>query len=388
MASAGTRSKAKRVCVLTSAHIAKDTRIYYKECRSLLAAGYQVTLIARDAGEAAPADIEALVLPVSGGRFGRLLATVRMFLLALRVPAELYHLHDPDLLWVGAGLHLLRGKPVIYDVHELYAELVAVRSWIPRRLKPLFRWLVDGWERFFSRWMSAFVIVVEAQRQRFAGRGVPVVLLHNYPLRSIVPDAASLAAARFEPGAVLYIGDVTAARGIWVLLEAFAAVAQELPGGELWLVGRINDGALRQRLAEWLEAHALRDRVNVVGFVTHDQLGRYLSRASVGVVPYQNVSQYLWALPTKLFEYMACSVPSVVSDLPGAHDVVAQSECGLLVEPGSAEALARGLMTLLTDPELARTMGEAGRSAVLERYNWETEEPKLLALYERLLGRR
>ena len=84
---------------------------------------------------------------------------------------------------------------------------------------------------------------------------------------------------------------------------------------------------------------------------------------------------------------MAYAVPSVVSDLPGAHDVVAQSDCGLLVEPGKPEALSNGLVTLLSDPKLARRMGEAGREAVLEKYNWESEKTKLLALYERLLSR-
>jgi len=387
MVSTGARSGMKQICVLTSAHMVRDTRIYYKECKSLHEAGYQVTLIARDVEKAVVEDIDMVTLSAAGGRLGRLLTTFRIFLLALRTPAELYHLHDPDLLWVGAGLRLLRGRPVIYDVHELYAELVAVRAWIPTGLKPLFRRLFDGWERLFSRWMSAFIIVVEEQRRRFSGYGVPVVVLHNYPLRSIVPVAMLLASPRFARRSVLYIGDVTAARGIWVLLEAFKIVARELPGAELCLVGRINESDLRQRLREWLDEHGLTDQVKVVGFVSHDQLGTYLEQASVGVVPYQNVSQYFWALPTKLFEYMACAVPSVVSDLPGAHDVVAQSACGLLVEPGNAEALAQGLVTLLSDPELARTMGEAGRKAVLEKYNWESEKTKLLALYERLLAR-
>ena len=142
--------------------------------------------------------------------------------------------------------------------------------------------------------MSAFIIVVEEQRKRFSKYDVPVVVLHNYPLRSIVPAATSLDATRFARSSVLYLGDVTEARGIWVLMEAFRSVAAELPGAELYLIGRVNEGTLRQRLREWIDRYELESQVKIVGFISHDRLGTYLDRASVGVVPYQNVSQYYW----------------------------------------------------------------------------------------------
>lgn len=379
------RDKRKKIYVLTSAHIARDTRIFHKECKSLCRAGYHVTLIAPHPRQETIDGIEVAPLPLQWGRFGRVFNNVRILTLALRSDADIYHLHDLDLLVVGALLRLFRHKPVIYDVHELYVELVSAREWIPVVLRPVFRKFVDWGERFWGRWMSAFITVIDAQRERYSRYRVPVITIYNYPLRSTVPEDVTPVPEDPSVKPILYIGDITMVRGVWVLVEAFRLVVKELPHVELLLVGRIGEPAMHERLHEFIDKHELTDRVKMPGFIAHDRLGFYLRQASVGVVPYRNESQYSVALPTKLFEYMAYGLPVVASDLPGVHNLVKRTQCGLLAEPGNPVALADCLLTLLRDRDLVESMGAAGRRAVIEKYNWETEEEKLVALYEQLL---
>jgi hypothetical protein len=87
-----------------------------------------------------------------------------------------------------------------------------------------------------------------------------------------------------------------------------------------------------------------------------------------------------------LLEYMAASIPVIAYDLPLVRPIVEEAQCGLLVEPGDVEALARAMAYILEYPSEARKMGQRGRKAVEEKYSWEAEGRKLLGLYQELLG--
>jgi glycosyltransferase involved in cell wall biosynthesis len=88
----------------------------------------------------------------------------------------------------------------------------------------------------------------------------------------------------------------------------------------------------------------------------------------------------------KVFESWACGIPVVCSDLPPIRPFFKDTQYGLLVKPGSASALADAMERLLTNPAEASRMGEAGRNAVVSRYNNNRESTKLLAFYKRILA--
>jgi len=107
-----------------------------------------------------------------------------------------------------------------------------------------------------------------------------------------------------------------------------------------------------------------------------------LSKATIGWYPVLPTPNYLKAIPIKIFEYMAAGLPIVCSNMGFVKAIIEQVQCGLLAEPGNPEAHAVALLHLLEHPEEARKMGENGRRAVLEEYNWEREARKLLKFYE------
>ena len=111
-----------RVCHVTSVHPRYDVRIFLKECVSLAKAGYEVTLLCADN---LPAEIRDGVTIKSvdyfpSGRIKRILGAKKAMLKgALEIDADIYHLHDPELLPVALSLKN-RGKIVIFDSHEEY----------------------------------------------------------------------------------------------------------------------------------------------------------------------------------------------------------------------------------------------------------------------------
>lgn len=92
-------------------------------------------------------------------------------------------------------------------------------------------------------------------------------------------------------------------------------------------------------------------------------------------------------MPTKLFEYLACSIPVVASALPSIVGYRDLGEWGIVADPGDPEAHATAIANLLDDPQEAQRLGACGRALVESMCNWEAESEKLLGFYGQLLDK-
>ena len=128
-------------------------------------------------------------------------------------------------------------------------------------------------------------------------------------------------------------------------------------------------------------------RVNALGFLDRAGVRDVLGRSMAGLVTLHPVINYIDALPVKMFEYMSAGIPVIASDFPLWREIIAGNDCGLLVDPLNPAAIAEAIDTLVSNPTMAQRMGENGRRAVEERYNWGIEEQKLMAFYERILAK-
>jgi len=78
---------------------------------------------------------------------------------------------------------------------------------------------------------------------------------------------------------------------------------------------------------------------------------------------------------------MSAGIPVIISDIPLYRELVDAIGCALFVDPLSPSAIAKAMCWLMEHPSEAAEMGRRGRLAVLEKYNWEAELPKLLKFY-------
>jgi glycosyltransferase involved in cell wall biosynthesis len=83
-----------------------------------------------------------------------------------------------------------------------------------------------------------------------------------------------------------------------------------------------------------------------------------------------------------MFEYLALGIPVVCSNFPLWTEIVGAADCGIAVDPRDPQAIAGAIRALTDDPERAARLGENGRRAIAERYNWEAELAKLEGLYQ------
>lgn len=371
-----------RVCVITTVHTPYDGRILFKECASL-ARVHDVTLLCFF--DSAPEEREGVrikPMPRPRNRFQRVLGGRRMVAAAVAERADIYHFHDPEFLFQAGRLAKLTGRPVIYDCHENYPVTFDRKTYLPAWLRRIGAWVVDKLERRVTPKLGATVVADEDLVERFEPFANRVVLVKNYPPLEHMP-VPDFDYPR-KPWAI-HVGYLTEVRGADKLLEAFALVHREMPDAMLVLVG---DNRLDpQKFGAFLERYGLTRAVDDKGFMPYSEAMPLVQRCRVGVSPMPHHEKFRRNLATKVFDYMGAGTPYVASDW-GAIAKTVKSEGGTLVDTEDAKEIARGMLTYLRDDELARKTGAEGRAAVQREFNWESQEKKLLALYEELLGAR
>ncbi len=127
------------------------------------------------------------------------------------------------------------------------------------------------------------------------------------------------------------------------------------------------------------------EKVNYLGVQDRHGVGVVLGRSIAGLVNLHPLINYLDALPIKMFEYMFAGIPVIASDFPLWRDILKDNKCGICVNPLDPQDIANAINYLVSHPEEARIMGENGRRAILEKFNWSIEEKKLIQFYEEVL---
>ncbi|USG67139.1 glycosyltransferase family 4 protein [Brevibacillus ruminantium] len=367
----------RKVVHLTSVHGAYDTRIFHKQCKTLAKNGYQVVLVVPHEQDQQIDDISIRAVPLRTGRLSRMTRTVRdVYLQARKEDAELYHFHDPELIFVGLLLKL-HGKKVIYDVHEDVPRQILSKHWIKPWVRLFVAKAVEGVEAIGARWFDGIVTVTTKIAKRFPAE--KTWLVQNFPMLEEFALPAEDGSVEKE-NALAFIGDISMIRGVKQTVEALSRLPESSPV-RLKLAGRFAPPELEEEFRSmpgW-------ERVEYLGWLSRDHIRKLLAEVRGGIVPYHPVPNYIDAQPNKLFEYMAAGIPVIASDFPLWREFVAKENCGVLVNPQNVDAIARAIQELLDDPDEAQAMGRRGRSVVEERYNWEAEGRSLTALYQKLL---
>jgi len=259
------------------------------------------------------------------------------------------------------------------------------KAWAPGPLGALVR----GATAVRNRWLrdaDAFVAMSRAIRGEMIAAGVPAdriaLLPHGVDTARFRPVGREERAALRErlalpPGVLaLYSGRLLRGKGLETLLEAFAAVAAEAPDLRLVLVGSGEgqalsvEGDLRRRADE----AGLGERVVFAGRA--ERVEDYVAAADFFAFP-----SVFEALGIALVEAAAGGLPAIASRTGGIVDVVEDGRSGILVEPGDAAALARGLLVLARQADRRAGMGSEARRIALARFDERDSVDRYRALF-------
>lgn len=369
------RAKKPEVCNLTSVHSRRDTRIVLKLCSSLAENGYDTSLIVADGlGVEEYNGVSIYDVGKSRGRVDRIFsATKRVYKEALRLDADLYHLHDPELIPIGLKLKRL-GKIVIFDSHEDVPKQLLGKPYLSPLLSRVLSFSFAVFERLSCSRFDAIIAATPFIRDKFLKINRRTTDINNFPILGELwsPDAVQKSLT------VSYVGGISAIRGIREVVRAMEQVQSDI---ELSIAGDFSN----KSLADEVRKYPAWERANEFGYLNRAGVRDLLSSSLAGIVTFLPAPNHIDAQPNKMFEYMSAGIPVIASDFPRWREIIEGNNCGICVDPLDPTAIAAAIDTLAEDPERACQMGQNGRKAVLEKFNWGAEEKKLLNLYENLI---
>jgi glycosyltransferase involved in cell wall biosynthesis len=369
-----------RICHLTSVHLPFDTRIFHKECLSLAKDGFDVFFVAPHERDEIRAGVRIVGIGTRTHRLLRMTQTVyAVYRAALKVDACVYHFHDPELMTIALLLKL-RGKLVVFDVHEDLPADILSKAWLRNNVIRRFVAALAVWlEKLAGFVFDAIVAATPDIGKRFPASKTEVV--RNFPMVTLV-DKAPRAEIPKSPAATVFVlaaghvAGLTRDRCIKELVSAIGLLEAER---ELWLIGNWESDDFRA------ECSLLKgfERCKCFGFLPLQSVYGYMKCADIGLSLVRPEKGYLRGIPTKAFEYMALSLPMIMSDFPLWRDLF--HECALFVNPLDPRDIAEKMSTLIDDAELRHRLGWAGRRLIERNCSWEIEVTKLDSVYRRLL---
>ena len=368
-----------RICILTTVHTPFDTRIFHKEAKSL-AKVHEVVLIAPDE-ERADKEVDSVrIITVKKPRSKVLhpITMWRVFKAGLKQDCDVYHCHEPDSLMISVLLKILKGKRIIYDIHEHWPSEIAygwlkIKSKISDKVVQLISLRI---ELFFSKFADCLIAVSDSVAERFKKRTKSLYIIPNVPLTTIFKfDEVKKDSEIVQMG-----GGLQSFHGVNESILAIAEIKNKYPNIKFKTIGNI-----LVDINLMIKKYSLEKNIILTGYLPYREMYKEISGGKIGLLILKSdfYNSYI-GLPNKLFDYMLCGLPVVASNFPEISKVVKEADCGILVDPTNIGEVANAILYLLEHPEEAKRMGDSGRRAVEEKYNWERMEERLLGLYGKL----
>lgn len=369
---------ATSVCILTTVHSPFDVRIFHKQAKSLFRAGYDVTLVAQHDKDEVVDGVKILALKKPRNRLERIIKTTsEAYRKALLVDSDIYHFHDPELIFAGLTLKAL-GSRVIYDVHEDVPGQTLSKYYLPVVIrKPLARIITIG-EKIGARSFDAVIAATPKIAEHFPNH--KTVTVQNFPIINELVDTRQTPYL-LRQNSFVYVGGIAKIRGIVEMLRALELIS-DVKDVRLHLAGDFSP----DKLGDELKVLQGWQFVDYHGLIPRQKMSHLLSCSRAGLVLFQPLPNHIDAQPNKLFEYMSVGLPVIASDFPLWRQIIDGVGCGLCVDPLDPAAIAAAMRWILEHPAEAEEMGKRGRNAVEQIYNWDIESVKLLNCYKKVLA--
>lgn len=377
-----------RVVHLGLSHGIDDIRIVRKECRSLSEAGFDVFYLTSDRhGKNIDQVIDGTrVMTVEDTtnlyslrkNFFKFIKKYKMinfniFKAALKLDADIYHIHESHLLSVGKKLKK-QGKIVIYDSHEDMPrqQYDYFRDRYNHLVGRIYEAASEAYENKIAKKFDYIIAATDHIGERFKGININTVVVKNYPLL----DDILCNNENFEMRSNLlcFAGSIGDSNGISNVLKAMEKV-----NGRFLLAGSLSnaDKCKYEKMSGW-------EKTDYLGFLDRSKINELYNKCVAGIVTYMPTENYFEGLPIKMFEYMIAGLPVITSDFPLRKEIVLKNQCGICVNPENPNEISKAINYIFENKQQAKTMGINGRKAIFKEYNWDIEKQKLLNIYNGL----
>jgi glycosyltransferase involved in cell wall biosynthesis len=284
-----------------------------------------------------------------------------------------------------------RGIPVVIDMAEHYPA--AMRGWKKYNASLLSRWAVqtaripDIVERRAVERASGIITVCEENSERLSKQygynAAQMAVVHNTPDTSVFHNVRK----GLQHPTLRHFGFhgyIAPERNVEVLVRAFAIAAREHPDLALTIAG---DGESMPEVRRAVSETQMHERIRLLGAYKYNELERLYGEIDVGIVVYRNDEFSNFTIPNKLFDYLACGKPVIVSNAAPLKRIVETTKTGLVSQCDTPEPLAQTLLSMAAMPKADSDEASCNGILASERlYNWSVDTQTLLAFVETMLA--
>jgi phosphatidylinositol alpha-1,6-mannosyltransferase len=173
-----------------------------------------------------------------------------------------------------------------------------------------------------------------------------------------------------EKKVVVSVGRLVHRKGQDVLIEAMPGILREVPEAHILMIG---EGPYRSYLENRVKALGLHERITFIGRIQYADLPKYICVGDLFVMPSRSrlAGLEVEGLGIVYLEASSCGLPVLAGDSGGAPDALVQNVTGLVVNGIDDQQIATAAIKLLTDIELSKNMGLAGRQWIIDNWRWE-----------------
>lgn len=368
------------IAVVTCGHRPDDERVFHREIKTLLNAGYKVLYCTRwETGM--DLSSENLI----HYNYNSQSTTIKQYqhrLIEKLLSADditILHIHEFEMLPLAKRLKKDGQIKIIYDVHD---TLKAMWDTFSSKKGLLKKWTNHALSVYEAMYLQYVDEVILANRiigdNRYSKLGLPTMVIENFPSKNNIHTKEKIT----ESPLILYQGQISRDRGSDLLLTAFEIVKKKYPDVRLRLLGASRTKDFAIQLKNMINMSQQKNQIEWLGNVPHADVWSHMQEAHIGVIPSIATPRVMVDTPTKLFEYMASGCGIVATDVPPVRYYLAGK--GELVMPNVANALANGILKLLDDQKLLSDYTEQCKTMIFTEYNWEKTADKLLRIYTRL----
>lgn len=316
-------------------------------------------------------EAELPVLPLKIASDVDVFSILRLSIAMKRKKCRLVHSHDAHSVAIGATAASLAKVPI---------RVISRRVDFPLKKNVMSR-------RKYTKNVDAIIAISEGVKNVLVEGGIDVNLIR------VIPDGIDFAPFEdktskdylrqelsFEPddflvGIVAHLADH---KGHKYLIQASQYLQEQAPKIKIIIVG---EGPLRMELNQQAKNIHVEDMVFFLGF--REDVPQILNSLDMFVL-----SSYLEGMGSSLLDAMACRLPIVATRVGGIPEVVKHGKTGLLVSPRSPKSLAKAILKLYQDRELAHRLGQKGYEEVHHKFSAESMASKSIDFYEELAAKK
>lgn len=286
-------------------------------------------------------------------------------LINIQIPS-LYKLPFPLIL------EKLLNIPIVLSIHG---------NWAPPPFKPTFlQSLLRSIEFIVLRISLRFTSGVITANSQIGDKIRS--LRFNKPLQ-VIPYGADL--SRFNPSVgkitrfspfILFVGQISQAKGVNSLLESFLKVKLKQPELNLLLIGRQDKNYTFPSSI----TKELSNSIHLLGYLPQKEVARYMRTAEIVILP--SLSE---GLPKVLCEALACGTPVIGTRIAGIDEIIIDEKNGILVSPNNIDELTTAIEKILASKELSHQYSEHGQKIIQEKFNLELNIKKFIRFFQKIL---